>query len=293
MHPPFKIWFFSARPKTLPAAVAPVLIGAAMAYAAGSMNGLVLGVIFFCALCIQVGTNYANDYFDFVKGTDTVERVGPTRATAAGWVTPPQMLAATIVVFGLSALGGLYLVSVGGWPILLIGLASIACGILYTAGPFPLGYLGLGDIFVLIFFGPVAVAGTYYLLAGRWDINAVIAGLAPGLLSTAILAVNNFRDRHTDRATGKRTLVVRFGDRFGIGEYGAAVVLACFIPILLVFLSGGHLGALLAAFTLVPSAGLIRAFIRAQDPNTFNQLLARTGQLLVLYSVLFAVGWIL
>lgn len=287
------IWIDSARPKTLPAAIAPVVMGGAMAYAQGPIDGIVFVVILFCALCIQIGTNYANDYFDFVKGTDTQERVGPTRATAAGLVRPRQMLMATMIVFGLAVMGGLYLVWIGGWPILAIGVVSIACGILYTAGPYPLGYVGLGDLFVLIFFGLIPVAGTYYLLTGQWSILAWVAGLGPGLLSTAILAVNNYRDRHTDREAGKRTLVVRWGDRFGAGEYIFTLIAALHVPILLVILTSGHFWALLTLIAVVPAAGLVRCFLTTQDPAVFNELLARTGKLLVLYSVLFSIGWVL
>jgi 1,4-dihydroxy-2-naphthoate octaprenyltransferase len=286
-----KIWIDSARPKTLPAAIAPVVMGAAMAIAQGPIDGWVLAIILFCALCIQIGTNYANDYFDFVKGTDTHERVGPTRATAAGLVTPRQMLVATGIVFGGSVVGGLYLVWQGGWPILLIGLLSIACGILYTAGPYPLGYVGLGDFFVLVFFGLIPVAGTYYLLAGHWHAHTWLAGLGPGLLSTAILAVNNYRDRTTDREAGKRTLVVRFGDGFGAGEYAFALIVALHIPVLLVILTGSHFGVFITLLALVPGIRLIATFVSNHDPNVFNELLARTGKLLVLYSVLFSVGW--
>lgn len=293
MKPSLSIWIDSARPKTLPAAVAPVLMGGAMAYAQGAFDGLILGVILGCALCIQIGTNYANDYFDFIKGTDTAARVGPTRATAAGLVTPPQMLVATLVVFALSLLGGLFLVWQGGWPILVIGVISIASGILYTAGPYPLGYLGLGDLFVLIFFGLIPVAGTYYLLTGDWELTAWLAGLGPGLLSTAILAVNNYRDRHTDREAGKRTLVVRWGDRFGAGEYVFALVAALHVPVLLVILTGAHYGVLLTLLAAGPGVRLIQTFLTAQEPRVLNDLLARTGKLLVLYSLLFSVGWLI
>jgi len=288
-----KIWIDSARPKTLPAAVAPVMMGGAMAYGAGPIDGMTLAVILFCAICIQIGTNYANDYFDFVKGTDTAARVGPTRATAAGLVTPRQMLWATVIVFSLSLLGGLYLVWQGGWPILIIGVTSIACGILYTAGPFPLGYLGLGDLFVLVFFGLIPVAGTFYLLTGNWDLRAWLAGIGPGLLSTAILAVNNYRDRHTDREAGKRTLVVRWGDGFGAGEYVFALVGAFHVPVLLVIVTGAHYGVLLTLVSVVPGIRLIHTFLTAHEPQVFNDLLARTGKLLVLYSGLFSVGWLL
>jgi 1,4-dihydroxy-2-naphthoate octaprenyltransferase len=288
-----RIWLDSARPKTLPAAVAPVVIGAAMAWDAGYWRWDVLGAILFSALCLQIGTNYANDYFDFIKGTDRADRVGPTRATAAGLVTSRQMLIATNLTFAFAALAGLYLVWVGRLPILLIGLASIASGVLYTAGPYPLGYVGLGDIFVLIFFGPVAVGGTYYLLTGSVNPQVIVAGLAPGLIATGVLVVNNVRDRQTDEVTGKRTLVVRFGHRFGVAEYAFCLFAAISIPGYLVGSTGTHGFSLLALLSLLPAAYLMRKMMLKPDATTLNTMLAQTGQLLIVYSVLFAVGWVL
>ena len=288
-----RIWLDSARPKTLPAAVAPVLIGAAMAYSAGHWHGGILAAIVFSAVCIQIGTNYANDYFDFVKGADQDDRVGPTRATATGLVTPRQMLMATVVTFGFAALAGLYLVWTGGLPILLIGLASIVSGVLYTAGPYPLGYVGLGDIFVLVFFGPVAVGGTYYLLADSVEPEAIVAGLAPGLIATAILVVNNVRDRQADEAAGKKTLAVRFGHGFGVAEYVFCLLGGVSVPAWLVIATRGHSACLLALLALVPAAFLIRKMTQMPDPATLNAMLGETGRLLIVYSVLFSVGWVL
>ncbi len=287
------IWWSSARPKTLPAAMAPVIIGAAMAYADGHWSLPVFMATFMAAVFIQIGTNYANDYFDFIKGTDTEDRVGPTRATAAGLVTPRQMLVATVVVFGIATLLGLYLVIVGGWPILVIGVLSIACGVLYTAGPCPLGYRGWADLFVLLFFGLVATAGTYYVLRGKVTALAILAGLGPGLISTAVLTVNNVRDYHTDRDTGKRTLVVRWGLGFGRAEYAATLIGACLVPVLLVVLAQGHYAALLALASLSGAVPLVRRMYAQPNPEQMNQLLALTGKLLIGYSVLFAIGWLL
>lgn len=284
-------WVHSARPKTLPAAVAPVLIGAGMAFHDGGASWPVFLAILGATLCIQIGTNYANDYFDFVKGADTAERVGPVRATAAGLVTPRQMLVATVAMFGLAAFMGLYLVYVGGWPILVIGLVSIACGVLYTAGPYALGYLGLGDLFVLVFFGPVAVGGTYYLLARTIKGLVLAAGLAPGLISCAILAVNNYRDRHTDQSSGKRTLVVRWGERFGRLEYALALLLGCSLPAWLCLVTGEHWGSLIALLSVVAAFPLVRRMYARPDAPTLNSMLAHTGKVLIIYSVLFTIGW--
>ncbi|MCP4456033.1 MAG: 1,4-dihydroxy-2-naphthoate polyprenyltransferase [Planctomycetes bacterium] len=287
------IWLQSARPKTLPAAIAPVVIGTCMAYADGAWNVPVTLAILCAAVLIQVGTNFANDYFDFIKGTDRADRVGPTRATAAGLVRPAQMRNATVLIFGLAAVMGLYLTWIGGWPIAVIGVASMASGVLYTAGPFALGYLGLGELFVLIFFGPVAVGGTFYLLTRVLTTTVLISGLAPGFLSCAVLVVNNYRDRHTDHVTGKKTLVVRFGRLFGRIEYAVTLLGGCLIPAVLVWMSPARAWSLMALLTGVPGLFLVQRLCTEPDPKTMNQMLAQTGQLLVLYSLLFSVGWLL
>ena len=290
---PLAIWLRATRPQTLPAALCPVLIGAAMAYRVGPLAWAVLAATFLSALFIQIGTNYANDYFDDRKGADTPDRVGPRRATATGLVTPRQMAIATALAFTLAAAFGLYLVLVGGWPILVIGLLSLTCGVLYTAGPCALGYLGLGDLFVLIFFGPVAVAGTYYLQTQACSLNVIVASLAPGLISAAILTVNNFRDRFTDKQAGKKTLVVRWGETFGVTAYCVALVAACLTPVLLVLFTREHVPCLLGTLTLIAAIPSINTMRSDPSPEVLNRLLARTGQLLVLYSVLFSLGWLL
>ncbi|MBE0537740.1 MAG: 1,4-dihydroxy-2-naphthoate polyprenyltransferase [Phycisphaerae bacterium] len=289
----FSIWVAAARPKTLPAAVAPVLMGTAMAYEEVYLHVPTLMLTLLAAVLIQIGTNFANDYYDYVNGTDTADRVGPLRATQAGLVTPLQMKAAFLWTFAFAALAGLYLVFRGGLPILLIGAASLICAVLYTAGPFPLAYLGLGEVFVLPFFGPVAVGGTYYLQTGRIHSDVLIAGLAPGLLSAAILAVNNFRDIDTDRAAGRKTLAVRFGYRFGAAEYIACVVCACLVPIYIVLTRGANYGCLLALVTLAAAIFPIRTVLSRPAPEILNNVLAQTGKILLLYSILFSVGWLL
>ena len=199
-----QIWIMAARPKTLWAAVAPVAMGIAMAADAGGMHIPAALAALFGAVMIQIGTNLANDYFDYRKGTDQPGRLGPTRVTQAGLVTPHAMRIAITVTFSLAVVAGAYLVWRGGWPIVAVGLLSILFGFLYTAGPYPLGYNGLGDIFVLIFFGPVAVGGTYYVQTLDINTAVLIAGLAPGLFSVAILTVNNLRDIGTDAEAGKK-----------------------------------------------------------------------------------------
>jgi 1,4-dihydroxy-2-naphthoate octaprenyltransferase len=290
MHP-LAIWLRASRLRTLPAALVPVAMGTVLAHVEGQLHLVAALTAALGALLIQLGTNYANDYFDFVKGADTEARVGEQRATAAGWVTPAAMKRAFIITFGLAALVAVALVLRGGWPIVVIGVLSITFGILYTGGPKPLGYLGLGDVLVLVFFGPVAVAGTVYVQSLAWSTPAVIAGLAPGLISTAILAVNNLRDVETDVLVGKRTLPVRFGRRFGVAEYvlcwGGALAVP---PVLMLF--GAPAGALLplvlAPLALKACVDVARAEGAALDP-----LLARTGKLLFVYGALFCVGWLM
>ena len=206
-----QVWLSAIRPKTLGAAVSPILIGTTMAFADGKGHALAALAALLGALLIQIGTNFSNDYYDYIKGADTEERLGPVRVTQSGQVRPKTMLRNFVMVFGLATLVGIYLVFRGGWPVVIIGILSIASGILYTGGPWPLGYLGLGDLFVLIFFGPVAVAGTFYVQALEITPVVIFAGLGPGLLATALLAVNNLRDEPTDKKVGKLTLAVRFG----------------------------------------------------------------------------------
>lgn len=293
MAVPLKTWLLAARPRTLPAAVSPVLIGAAMAYADGSFHGLVFAITVVCATLIQIGTNFANDYFDFVKGTDTAERLGPVRATQAGLVAPAQMKRATAIVLGLAFLVGLFLVWRGGLVILIIGLLAILFAVLYTGGPFPLGYIGLGDVFVFFFFGPVAVAGAYYLQTLLWSPLAMLAGIAPGLLSMAILAVNNLRDADGDARSGKRTLAVRFGKPFAQLEYVACVVVALLaVPLWVCFHADAHWSAIAASGTIVAALPLITRVYMCEGRD-LNAVLGGTGQLLLLYSIIFSLGYAL
>jgi 1,4-dihydroxy-2-naphthoate octaprenyltransferase len=287
-------WWMAARPKTLWASAAPVVMGTAMAWDAGGFHAPSALCALLGALLIQVGTNYANDYFDYVKGTDTVERIGPMRATQAGLVSPEAMRRAAVLVFALALLPGLYIVLRGGWPFVVVGCVSILCGILYTAGPYPLGYIGLGDLFVLIFFGPVAVGGTYYVQALDIDSSVLVAGLAPGLLSVALLTVNNLRDIEGDRVAGKRTLAVRFGRAFARGEYVGSLLVACAaVPIYLVARVPGHEYAAASMLALLLAVPAIRTVLTRTDGPELNGALARTGKLLLVFSVLFSIGWML
>lgn len=287
-----QIWWLAARPKTLWAAVAPVLMGGSMAWADGRFAWLPFVVTLAAAVLIQVGTNFANDLFDYLKAADTEERLGPLRVTQAGLVSPGEMKRATAAVFGLAALLGLYLVWRGGWPILAIGALSILFGILYTAGPHPIGYTGWADLFVLLFFGPVAVAGTHYVITGQWGTLAVVAGLSPGMLSTALLTVNNLRDVDNDSKSGKRTLAVKFGRGFARLEYVIMVLGALFIPLILIRMTGGHYGVALVLFTVVLVIPAVRQ-VFTWTGRPLNQTLAQTGKILATFGVLFSIGWVL
>ena len=291
--PQLAVWASAARLRTLPASVAPVLIGVVLAYSDGLGHAPAAIAALIGAVLIQIGTNYANDYFDFVKGADTADRQGPRRAVQAGLVSPAAMRRAAILVFGLAILVGVYLAWRGGWPIVVVGVASIACGVLYTGGPFPLGYRGLGDVFVLLFFGPVAVAGTYWVQALELGWLPILAGLGPGLLSTAILAVNNLRDRETDARAGKRTLAVRLGARFTRLEYTACIVVACALPVGFLAADAAGPTILLPLATLLVAIPVNHTVWTSTDGPALNGALADTGKLLMLYAVLFCIGWVL
>ncbi|MCL4861607.1 MAG: 1,4-dihydroxy-2-naphthoate polyprenyltransferase [Caldilineaceae bacterium] len=291
--PPFRAWLLAARPKTLPAAVGPVLVGAALAYsdgrfAAGPALAALVG-----ALLLQVGSNLANDYFDFFRGADLADRLGPTRVTAAGLISPAGMRAGMGVVFGLTALIGLYLIRMGGWPILAVGAASIVAALAYTGGPFPFGYHGLGDLFVFLFFGLVAVCGTYYVQALTVTPAVLLAAVAPGLLITAILVVNNLRDIDTDRRANKRTLAVILGRRATLLEYRALLAGGYFVPLLLWLGAGRAVWVLLPWVTIPLAWRLQQTLAQAIDGPTFNATLAGAARLSLLFSLLLAIGLLL
>jgi len=286
-------WILAIRPQTLPAAIAPVAIGTAMALGDGLFHGPSALMALSAALCIQIGTNLSNDYFDFKKGADTADRKGPLRVTQAGLIQPRMVLGASIFFFVLAALSSIYLIHRAGICILIIAAASIISGICYTAGPKPLGYLGLGDLFVLVFFGPVAVGGTYFTQSLEINWAVIVAGLAPGFLSMAVLAVNNLRDIDTDRRAGKLTLAVRFGRSFAMSEYLFCIMAAVLTPFAVVLITGDHLGiaaASLAGFCAIPC---VKAAFTHIDGAGLNRVLGQTGRLLLIYSVLFSMGWLL
>lgn len=287
-----QIWIQAARPKTLGAAIAPVLIGSAMAYADHRFHAGAAIAAMLAAISIQIGTNFCNDYCDFKKGADK-ERIGPVRATQAGLVTPQVMKLATLLAFSFSALCCLYLSVRGGWPIVVIGVASILSGIAYTAGPKPLAYVGLGDLFVLVFFGPVAVAGTYFVQTLEFSRAAVLAGISPGLLAVGILVVNNLRDIDGDARAGKRTLAVRFGAGFARVEYSLCVLGGCLLsPFVIVMLMGWKATCAAAACAVFSSLPPLRK-VWSEQGAALNPALGATAKVLLLYSVMFSVGCLL
>ncbi len=286
-------WYLAARPKTLWAAIGPVILGTALAYADGGFHGPSALAALLIGLLIQIGANFANDYFDFVNGTDTHDRLGPMRLTQAGHIAPQTMKKAYTLVFALAFILGLYLIWRGGWPVLAVGILSILFAILYTGGPLPLGYIGLGDVLAFLFFGPVAVAGTYYVQTLSLTSTAIIAGCGPGFLSAAILIANNFRDRETDRRTGKHTLAARFSPTFSRFEYVLMVALAAFLPLFMWGASGRHPYAMATIFILVPAYPLIKTMFTNEGGPILNEVLAGTGKLLLLYSLIFSIGWLI
>jgi 1,4-dihydroxy-2-naphthoate octaprenyltransferase len=284
-----QIWLMACRPKTLPAAIAPVLVGTALAFSDHAFSwGPFLAALLGAGL-IQIGTNLANDYFDAVKGADTAERLGPVRVTQAGLASPREVRVATALAFTLAAAVGLYLVAVGGWPIALIGVLSILSGIAYTGGPYPLGYNGLGDVFVFVFFGAVAVLGTYFVQAHNLTPLGAWLSVPIGLLATAILVVNNLRDLETDRKSGKRTLAVRFGERFTRWEYALLVTASYLVPLGLVATRQLSWFGLLPVLSVPLAIKLIRA-VNTETGRTLNQRLAGTGQLLLVFGILLSLG---
>ena len=294
----------AARPQTLPAAAAPVAVGVGLAVSDGVFAPLPALFAFVGAALIQVGTNFANDYYDAVQGADTADREGFTRVTAAGIIEPSEVKRATWLTFAAAILVGTYLVYVGGLPILVVGLVSVAAGVAYTGGPYPLGYHGLGDLFVFVFFGVVAVTGTYYVQAaavlagpfptgipeGTVTLAAVVASFPVAAISTNILVVNNVRDLEEDAETGKRTLAVRFGYRFSRAQFLALLALAYVTPVWLLRRDGYGLPVLAPLLTLPRAATVSRTVLTETGGEALNPALEATGKLLAAYAGLFALG---
>jgi len=297
----------AARPQTLPAAAAPVVVGTGLAVGTGAFAPLPALAALIGALFIQVGTNFANDYYDAKSGVDSDDREGFTRVTQSGLIAPAEVRWAMIGTFALSILLGTYLVFVGGLPIVVIGLASVAAGILYAGGPYPLGSYGLGDLFVFVFFGLVAVTGTYYVQAaaaaatppfpltppsGTLPIAAIVASLPAAALSTNILVVNNVRDLETDRVAGKRSLAVLIGYRCSRVEFLLLTGMAYTVPVVFWLDEYGPL-VLAPLLTLPYAARIARTLLTRTEGAALNPALERMGKLLAAHSALFAIGLVL
>ena len=287
-------WMLAARPRTLPAAVAPVVVGTALAARDGAFQPLPALACLLAALLLQIASNFANDLGDFERGTDTPERVGPLRMTTAGLLSAGDVKRGMVVVLGLAALLGVYLIVVGGWPILLVGVLSMLAAVAYTYGPIPFGYYGLGDVATFVFFGVIAVVGAYFVQAAAAGSHAApplvwIASIPMGALVTAILVVNNVRDADTDRAAGKRTLAVALGRRGARIEYTLMLLLAYATPVVLWLAYGMGPWVLLPLLTIPLAIRHARSVWTVLGP-ALNKTLGGTAQLAVLYAILFAVG---
>lgn len=285
-----RIWLQAARPQTLAAAFVPVCVGASLAYHDQNFALIPSLVALTCAFLIQIGTNFANDYFDFKKGADTEERIGFERATAKGLISESAMRNATIITMGLAFILGLYLVWHAGWIIFWLGVASLVCGILYTGGPFPLGYNGLGDLFVFIFFGIVAVMGTYYVNTLVWSNVSFWASLPVGALSTNILVVNNLRDIEQDGKAGKNTLGVLFGEEILRWEYLFMLLLALAVPPHFYFQLNYSILIFLPYLSIPFAAFILRKVWFEQNKRRLNKALEQTAQLMTLFGILFSAG---
>lgn len=288
-----RVWYLAARPPTLPAAVVPVLVGTAVGVSEASFRPLVFLAALIASLLIQIATNFANDLSDFHKGADNETRVGPLRVAQSGLITPGDLKRGIVVTFGLAMLVGLYLIYIGGWPILLIGLFSILSGMAYTGGPWPLGYHGLGDLFVFIFFGVIAVTGSAYLQTGDVTGPALAASVPVGVLVTNILVINNLRDVETDRVAGKHTVAVLLGTTTVRGQYLLFTLVAYLTAPLLWLLAGASPFVLLSWLTLPLAVKLLRIVMAGTSGPPLNRVLKATGQLHLLFGILLALGLLL
>lgn len=279
-------WVLAARPKTLLAGICPVVMGCVLAIHAGVFDPLSALCALFGAMAIQIGTNFANDYFDFKKGADTAERVGPKRMTQAGLISPQAMKKAFILAFAFSVLVGAYLMFRGGFPIIAIGILSIICGILYTGGPYPLGYHGFGELFAFVFFGPVAVAGTYYVQALSITPVVILFGVPSGLFSVMLILVNNIRDVIQDEKAGKRTIIVRWGTDFGKGLYIVSLAVAALLPLVVY---PWH--PIWIALPIVMGLEFMRVYRPLKDGYgaTLNMILPQTARMQLSYVVVFSI----
>jgi 1,4-dihydroxy-2-naphthoate octaprenyltransferase len=285
-------WILASRPKTLPAAVVPVLVGSSLAYNQGKFYPLYSFVALICSLLIQIGTNFTNDLYDHLKGADTEKRKGPIRVLAAGLISVREMKIAITLVFSLTFLLGLYLVYVTDWNIFIIGVFSIIAGLAYTAGPYPLAYHGLGDLFVFLFFGIVGTMGTYYLHHQEFTVLSFLVSLPVGALITNILIVNNYRDVDEDKQAGKNTLAVKLGKEFSRYEFIFFLLTAFFVPFVLYFKFNFN-GTIFLPYLSLPVAIILVKMIFNFQGQQLNKTLEVSAKYSALYGLLFSVGMII
>lgn len=284
------VWVLAARPKTLPASLGLVILGSTLAFQTGFFHLPMFLMTLFCALGLQISVNYANDYFDYLYGFDTSMRKGPVRVTAAGLVPPTTMKKALILALGFTALCGVYLCLQGGVIITLLFTASLALTLAYTAGPFPLSRLGIADPFALLFFGPFATSGTYFLQTHEWSLSSFLIGIGPGMIAVALTTLNDIRDVSEDAITGKKTSIVRFGVRFGKIKYLFCLLVASSVPFL--FYSN-HPYTSLSLLFLLPIFGAVQILFSYKDPARLNEALSITGKSHLVYCLLCSLGWLL
>lgn len=290
--PPWKLWVLAARPKTLPAAVAPILVGTGVAIHEHGFHALSAVMALLTALLLQIAANFANDALDFKRGADTAERMGPTRVTSSGLISHRAVMIATGVALALAIATGLVLVARGGWPLLLLGIAAVICAVAYTGGPFPIGYLGLGEVFVFLFFGLAAVTGTAWVQTLDLTPLALAAAIPPGALAVGILIINNLRDLPTDAVAGKHTVAVRIGAERTRLEYGAMLVIAAASPIAF-WLAGWLDWWWILTVASWPLLWSLWRQIHANRGRALNATLAATGRTLLVHSVLLATALVL
>ncbi len=287
-----QIWYLAARPKTLPAAVAPIVVGTGVAIHEDGLVRWIALLVLITALLLQIAANFANDAIDAKKGGDTADRTGPTRITAAGYVTYRQVMTATVITLVLAMITGLPLIIHGGWPFVALGIAALICAVAYTGGPFPISYLGLGEVFVFLFFGLIAVTGTAYLQTGHLTALSLAASVPPGAMIVGILIVNNYRDREQDAAIGKHTVAVRIGARNTRIEYFVMLAITAVSPF--VFWAVGWVNAWALLTVLAwPMLWQLVVQVRTLHGPALNRTLGATGKTCLVHSVLLAIALIL
>ncbi|MBT3229288.1 MAG: 1,4-dihydroxy-2-naphthoate polyprenyltransferase [Candidatus Marinimicrobia bacterium] len=292
-RPALKLWIQAARPWTLGVAISPVFMGTIIAYSDSGIQWLAAIAALFGGIFIQVGTNLANDYFDFKKGADTESRVGPQRVTQSGLIAPRIVRNGFIASFSIAFILGIYLVYLGGWPIVAIGLLSLLFGVIYTGGPFPLAYYGLAEVPAFLFFGPIACATTTYVQTGTWNTAALIVGSSAGFFSVALLSINNLRDYKEDRKVNKRTLIALFGRRFGVIEYGFSILAATLLPLIFLFVSPEHSLVGITAISSLMALHALRITVNYRESSELYTVLKMTSKLQIIFTIIFMITWVI